>query len=341
MLTSTLFDVAAITSLSPLGETFDPTLSTENNFTFGRAILLNYIEDHHNKDSVEVSDEEHIGFLTLWLSYYIFCHGSLQIAKGYITLVIQIYEGRQVSLGKLLLASLYQALGLETLKLKLVSNTPRALNLSGPLWLLQNWLNATFEYHLGYTTSERLMRLNEDRPIEGARLALMTCQETPNTSIFMKYLNMFIKADKFSPGMTPFADRNFGLEWSRDPFPGSSAQTAAQSNTIWRAFMTPTLLSHKIELGLKGFGFMSYQLNLVARQFGLSQMVPKPLVSHDTDVVWSGRTLTVVGHKACLYFCRSTNRYELPVFRLQQSFLITIDFDEWWNSYYSHAFPSD
>lgn len=94
MLTPILFNVAVITGLSPQGETFDPTLSTENTFTFGRANLLNYIEDHHNKNSVEVSDEEHIAFLTSWLSYYIFCPGSLQIAKSYITLTIQIHEGQ-------------------------------------------------------------------------------------------------------------------------------------------------------------------------------------------------------------------------------------------------------
>lgn len=146
MLTPTLFDVAPITGLSPLGEVFEPILSTENTFLFGRACLLNYIEDHHNKDSVEVSDKEHIAFLTLWLSYYMLCPGSLQIDKSYISLEIQIHEGQQVSLGKLLLAFLYQALGLGTLKLKFLSNTPKALNLSGPLWILQHWLNATFEY---------------------------------------------------------------------------------------------------------------------------------------------------------------------------------------------------
>lgn len=107
MLTPTLFDVAAITGLSPLGDTFDQTLLTENTFTFGQANVLNYIEDHHNKDFVEVYDEEHITFLTLWLSYYVFCSGSLQIAKSYISLAIQIHEGRHILLGKLMLAFLY------------------------------------------------------------------------------------------------------------------------------------------------------------------------------------------------------------------------------------------
>lgn len=65
MLTPTLFDVTAITGLSPMGETFDPTLPTENTISFSRASLQNYIEDHHDQDFIEVSDEEHIAFLTL------------------------------------------------------------------------------------------------------------------------------------------------------------------------------------------------------------------------------------------------------------------------------------
>lgn len=39
MLTPTLFNMAAITSLSPMGETFDPTLLTESTFSFSRAKL--------------------------------------------------------------------------------------------------------------------------------------------------------------------------------------------------------------------------------------------------------------------------------------------------------------
>lgn len=48
MLTPTFFDVAAITGLSPLGETFDPTLPTETTFSFSQAIFHNYIKDHHD-----------------------------------------------------------------------------------------------------------------------------------------------------------------------------------------------------------------------------------------------------------------------------------------------------
>ena len=85
MLMPTLFDVASINGLSPLGKTFDPTLPTEATFSFNRTNFQNYIEDHHNKDFVEVFDEKHIAFLTLWLSYYVFYPDSLQIAKSYIS----------------------------------------------------------------------------------------------------------------------------------------------------------------------------------------------------------------------------------------------------------------
>lgn len=168
--------------------------------------------------------------------------------------------------------------------------------------------------------SEHILRLNEDRPIEGARLALITCQETPNEHLFMKYLNMFIEADKFFLGMAPFEDRSFGLKWFKDSFSGDSSQAATQSNVVWRAFLTPALLSFRIKAGWRGYDFMSYQPNSVTRQFGLSQMVPKPLVSHVTDIVWFGRSLNVDDHKACLCFCKSTQRYELLVLKFQNPF---------------------
>ena len=169
----------------------------------------------------------------------------------------------------------------------------------------------------------------------------MTCQETSNKYLFMKYLNMFIESGKFSPGMTPFADWSFGLKWFKDPLPGESPQATAQSNVIWRAFLTHTLISFKIEAGSKGYGFMSYQPNLVARQLGLSQMVPKPLVSHSTKIIWSGRSLNSDEHKAWLRFHKSTQPFELPVYKFQLSFFTTADFNEWWANYQRQAFSSD
>lgn len=57
MMTPTLYDVAAITGQSALGEVFDPTFPAEMEFNFNNATITIYIMDHHVKNNVEVSDE--------------------------------------------------------------------------------------------------------------------------------------------------------------------------------------------------------------------------------------------------------------------------------------------
>ncbi|XP_058771322.1 uncharacterized protein LOC131644752 [Vicia villosa] len=289
MMTPTLFDVAAITGLSPLGEVFDPTLPTEMNFNFENATVTKYMQDHHDKSTVEVSDEEHVAFLTYWLSYFLFCPGFVQIAKAYIPMAIQIHEGRKISLSKLLLACLYHNLGIASLRIKCLHETPKQLALSGPYWLLQHWLNATFESQIGYTISQAIMEVTHDRRVEGVKLALQTPQGEPNRPNLLKYVKLFSECNTFLASMTPFSSRCFGPDWCRAIFPGNTPTLRAQLNAIWAAFLTPTLLSHCIESSGKCYGFVSYQPNLVSRQFGLSQMLPKRLYTHEADICWSGR----------------------------------------------------
>lgn len=72
-LTPTLFYVTAITGLNPLGETFTHTIKINHEFVFECFTFKNFIINHHDKKIEEVFDQEHIVFLTLWLSYYVFC----------------------------------------------------------------------------------------------------------------------------------------------------------------------------------------------------------------------------------------------------------------------------
>lgn len=151
MLTPTLFVVATVTGLNPLGENFTPTIKTTNKFIVEHFSFKNFIIDHQNKKIVEVSDQEHIAFLSLWLSYYVFCLSSLQIAKKHVPLAIQLNEGQKISLSKLLLANLYQSIGDASYKLKHLPETNKSYLLSGPLWFLQLWLNAMFKPKLHVT----------------------------------------------------------------------------------------------------------------------------------------------------------------------------------------------
>jgi hypothetical protein len=111
MMTPTLFDVAAITGLSPVGETYDPAKTTQSIvFDPKEKTFHKYIQENHKVGEEEVSDIEHIAFLTLWLSHYIFCSKSLQVAKKFIHMAIQLHLGQQFGFGRLILGCLYESM---------------------------------------------------------------------------------------------------------------------------------------------------------------------------------------------------------------------------------------
>lgn len=197
MLTPTLFNVASITLLNPLDETFTLTIETNHEFIIERFSFKNFIIDHHYKKNDEVSNQEHIALLTLWLSYYVFCPGSLQISNKYVPLAIQLYEGQKDSLAKLLLAKLYQPLGNASYKLKHLPEINKSYLISGPLWLLQLQLNYTFEPKLHITESKALLEETDCRSIEGTKLALVTPYDNPLQITFMKYINLFLESKNF------------------------------------------------------------------------------------------------------------------------------------------------
>lgn len=96
------------------------------------------------------------------------------------------------------MASLYHNLGCATLKIRLLPTANISLALSGPFWLLQHWLNVTFEQNLGYPILEVVMRLSEQGLVKGVRLALTVVHGNPNMYILMKYANMFLETTHFS-----------------------------------------------------------------------------------------------------------------------------------------------
>ncbi|KAI5393548.1 hypothetical protein KIW84_060608 [Lathyrus oleraceus] len=137
MVKHTLFDVTTITSLRPIGDIFNPNERDDNtiNFNTNRASFGKYIEDHHDTGTDEVSDEEDITFLALWLSRCIFCYKSLKVAKRYLTLAKQLHERQDICLSQLILGYLYESLGLVTKTLKKLLPKDNLL-LVGPYWML-------------------------------------------------------------------------------------------------------------------------------------------------------------------------------------------------------------
>ena len=148
MLTPTLLDVVGLTGLKPTGQTFDPdNHHSKMTFDFSTLAYGNFIKDQHITTSTDISDKEHVAFLTYWLSMYIFCSRSKQVPKKFKTLAIQLHEGREICLSKLILGSLYENLNQAVTSIK-EYQSGSSLIIPGPIWLFQLWLLATFRTQL-------------------------------------------------------------------------------------------------------------------------------------------------------------------------------------------------
>src|ERR1044072_9300028 len=164
----------------------------------------------------EVSDTEHISFLTYWLIFFVFCSSSLQVAVKFSNLAIHLHRGEDIGLGRLILASLYESLNVASIDIKLPQDGNEYLLTSGPLWLFQFWLNATFQH-----------KINQDVPfdtpmnIEGHRLNLITPEDdqVSTTEAFDIWFRMFSQHKRFLSTMAPFASRKCGPGWFQRKFP--------------------------------------------------------------------------------------------------------------------------
>lgn len=151
MITPTLLDIVAITGLKPTGEVFECEAVAPISLRFdvgdSRKSTYNNFIDHHATSSGPVTTEEHVAFLTLWLSRFVFCSRSMQIAKHFSLLATQLHQERDIALGQLILASLYESLFEVVCQIKLFdpeNSKKKNVLVHGPFWFLQLWLNATF-----------------------------------------------------------------------------------------------------------------------------------------------------------------------------------------------------
>lgn len=120
------------------------------------------------------------------------------------------------------------------------------LLLSDPFWLLQLWLNATFEASLpnkGLVNEEDEEVKN--RRIEGIWLAQLTPSDEGKAlqQTIMGYITMFSKRHVLTLIMAPFASRNHVPEWFTRTFPSPSKKQETKSLLILEAFLTPRILT--------------------------------------------------------------------------------------------------
>ncbi|XP_058768267.1 uncharacterized protein LOC131641989 [Vicia villosa] len=336
MITPTLFDVAAITGLRATGETFDPNVLDVDTINFNEATVTYtaFIQQYHDQANATVSDVEHIAFLALWLSRCVFCSRSIQVAKRYLCMANQLHDGKKLNLSQLILGFLYENLGEAV---DLVKNyTTGSLLFAGPFWLLQLWLNPTFEAHLPFrgVVNEEVPEI-KNRSVEGTRLSLLTPKEETGKlrEHFLAYVMMFAKRYQFSYSMAPFVRRVVGPKWFTREFPATSSDHQTESLAIWEAFLTPRLFYHRLRPSKGQCILVYYQPNLVSRQFGLVQVKPKCLYDKRNHMCF--RTLYLTEDECDTKIARYTDVFTLSPISFAPFFYSTPDFQQWWSDYYT------
>lgn len=94
---------------------------------------------------------------------------------------------------------------------------------------------------------------------------------------------MFAKRYHFSPTRDPFAEMTHGPEWFTRLIP-TTGEHAAESKWIWEAFLTPKLMSIRLGNSNENVKILCYYPNLVMRQFGIIQTVPRSFLIRKSEL---------------------------------------------------------
>jgi len=196
------------------------------------------------------------------------------VVKGYKNLAIQLHKGKDVCLSKLILGSLYESLNQAVVSIK-EYQLGGSLIIPGPIWLFQLWLLATFRKKLGADVflPTDFQEQYTNRPTEGTCLALLRYRSTNSKELFTTAYEALLNCDVFIPALAPFSSRTCGPDWFTREFPVTKVEDEVETNAIWQAYLTPTLLSCRSSASKTSysFGVSGYQPNLVVRQFSLVQ----------------------------------------------------------------------
>lgn len=160
-----------------------------------------YIFYQHKTDIEYVLDEEHIAFFTLRVSHFIFSSKSLHVA-----MVIQVHEVRNICLSMLIMASLYESPGSSTHALQTLKPM-KAFSVTGLTWILQFWLNATFEIAMQFKVPNDYIKRVQNRQVEGIKLVLLTSLDLglKTKELLIKYFKLFANCHIFTHSMAPFS----------------------------------------------------------------------------------------------------------------------------------------
>lgn len=165
--------------------------------------------------------------------------------------------------------------------------------------MLQLWLYAIFSHAPDIQIPSRT-----EVGAKGTRLAQLTPDDGQGVSkeAFEKYFYIFYKYNTFDPSMEPFMDQLCGIAWFHTPFPNPATEEAELIHNVLLEFLRPTPLWMRLTIKKTRIILGLYQPYLVSRKFGLSQMLPKPLVPNMKGVVLFTDALKEETLEVCLEY---------------------------------------
>lgn len=131
-------------------------------------------------------------------------------------------------------------------------------------------------------------------------------------------------------------DQQCGPTWFREPFPSPNAEKEKYIRGILMECFQLDPLWTRLSIGGRGIRLDTYQPNLVAKQFGLSQLLPKSLIPQEDCVFISIDNSCEENLTKCLNIFKDKPFY-LPSFNFFLSFHCMEEFEDWWQSYYQSA----
>jgi hypothetical protein len=149
---------------------------------------------------------------------------------------------------------------------------------------------------------------------------------------FLFYFQAFLNLKEFKPSFTPFLNRPIGPQWFIHPFP-PLPECEEEMTNIWKAYLTPTLLSCRFGTTSTDFGLVGYFPNLVSRQFGLTQILAKSIYLHEKDICLGYYGMTEPQFHNFMQKFKGDS-YAINPFKFEFSHASTKEFSYWWELQY-------
>ena len=261
-MTPTILDVFALLSLRPMGAMAHPLMAVGSGHEddFLKGVPMGYIEfTKHVKGAgaSPVSYKEECLFYLFWICRFLACTSSKPVINYYLPIARYLANGVPIDMASFLLGELYRAMFL-------LSTEPKQSH-KGPVWLIQMWVYSYFP-SIAYELHPTIVPwfygevwMHARFPREKGVPSFPTCFKLFSDSMRRRIPEEFL----------PFEAKKYGSE----NFQKFSSQGFFRGDAAWGSYLQSRDL---VVIRSAYAGVEAYYPSLVARQFGLVQLLLVP-----------------------------------------------------------------